>query len=116
MATKDQHEAWLQKVLQYVYKKEGVKVDQAPKGQSAPSGNQPEKTSVDDDLYREKEVEPSQDKPADPSVSKKINAVNKQLMSIVSNLPKEIEPKVEPQIAKIIEFLTKVSMYIERKK
>jgi hypothetical protein len=50
------------------------------------------------------------------SLSKNIANINKQLTSIIMQLPKEIEPKVEPNIAKMIEFLTKVSMFLQRKK
>jgi hypothetical protein len=50
------------------------------------------------------------------SLSKNIANINKQLTSIIMQLPKEIESKVEPNIAKMIEFLTKISTYTQRKK
>ena len=50
------------------------------------------------------------------SLSKNIANINKQLTSIIMQLPKEIESKVEPNIAKMIEFLTKISIYTQRKK
>jgi hypothetical protein len=50
------------------------------------------------------------------SLSKNIANINKQLTSIIMQLPKEIESKVEPNIAKMIEFLTKISAYTQRKK
>ena len=73
-------------------------------------------STFDDDLFRQKEEPLAKEPAAKQSAAKTLAAVTKQLISVVPQLPPEIEPKVEPNIAKIIEFLTKVSIYIERKK
>ena len=105
----------IKKIVQAVRKKEGHQPAEEPV-------DEPKKADVEDDLYRQRDdddlrADPEPPKPEEvKSAAKILASVTKQLMSVVPMLPPEIEPKAEPHFAKVIEFLTNVTMYLQKNK